>query len=237
MWVDNQQFGFLPKRSTTDAVIQVIEDWSKACDEHNSVHAIFFDISKAFDMVSHRLLLRKLESYLPAYLTSWIAEYLTNRRQRVAINNRHSEWKPVKAGVIQGSVLGPTLFILFIADINKYLPPEIKLLKYADDLLAAQTLCNILESTLQMAADGVQQWSKDNLMQLNIKKTKVMVINSTAMPNNITINGTELEIVNSYKYLGTQLTNTLDWDEQWKLISPKFNSAFYLIKTLKNLGF
>lgn len=59
VWMTNQQFGFLPERNTTDALVQVIEDWSKAYDNHNAVHAIFFDFSKAFDLVNHQLLLSK----------------------------------------------------------------------------------------------------------------------------------------------------------------------------------
>ena len=64
----------------------------------------------------------------------WIAQYLTGRKQRLKSNNQSSDWLDVEAGVIQGSVLGPILFIIFITDINSYIPPSIQLTKYAYDL-------------------------------------------------------------------------------------------------------
>ena len=140
IWLDNQQFGFLPKRNTTQAIAQVVDDWSKALDQRKSVHAIFFDFSKAFDLVDHRILLDKLAKILPVCITSWIAEYLSNRSQRVFSKQYQSEWKPVEAGVIQGSVLGPTLFVLFLADIVDYIPDRVSAPKYADDILANQII-------------------------------------------------------------------------------------------------
>jgi retron-type reverse transcriptase len=116
-----------------DAIAQVIEDFSKAKETKQAILAIFFDFAKAFDLVPHDKLLHKLKRYLPQWLTSWIAAYLRNRKQRVVYNQTKTEWKSVEAGVIQGSVLGPILFLLFIHDINEILPNEIELEKYADD--------------------------------------------------------------------------------------------------------
>ena len=124
----------LPRRNTMDALIQVIEDCNRATDEGRTTHAVFFDFKKAFDLINHLILLHKLEKLLPNWLTSWIAQYLTRRKQRVKSNKQYSDWLDVEAGVIQGSVLGPILFIIFISDINSYIPPSIELTKYADDL-------------------------------------------------------------------------------------------------------
>ena len=136
IWQNNQQFGFLPGKNTTDAVIQVIDDWGNAIDQNKSIQAVFFDFSKAFDLVDHMILLKKLTKMnIPKWIVSWIAAYLQNRKQRVITQKHKTEWKNVEAGVIQGSVVGPTLFILFISDINEYLPVNIKAPKYADDIL------------------------------------------------------------------------------------------------------
>ena len=107
-----------------DAIAQVIEDWSRAIDEKQQVYAIFFDFNKAFDMVDHEHLLQKIsiKKQLPNWLISWLAAYLQGRRQREVFGDIQTEWKQVKAGVIQGSVLGPVLFILFIIDINELIP-------------------------------------------------------------------------------------------------------------------
>ena len=105
-----------------DALVQVIEDWEKARDEKKTTHAVFFDFAKAFDLVDHKILLSKMDKMLPSRLKSWIAQYLSGRKQRVKCNNKHSEWLNVIAGVTQGSVLCPALFLLFISDTIEYLP-------------------------------------------------------------------------------------------------------------------
>ena len=118
------------------AIIQVIEDSSFSVDISKSVLAISIDFSKAFDLVDPELLLEKLlKLELPTWLVSWIASYLINRKQRVVINGSTSEWKSVDAGVIQGSILGPILFILFISDINEVFQAGVVIQKYADDIL------------------------------------------------------------------------------------------------------
>ena len=78
-------------------------------------------------MVDHEILLAKLKDKLPPWLISWIAQYLTGRKQRVFFNGHETEWKDVEAGVIQGSVLGPILFLIFISDINEYLPKGVEI--------------------------------------------------------------------------------------------------------------
>jgi hypothetical protein len=73
---------------------------------------VFFDFSKAFDLVNHKRLMQKLKKLLPTYLTSWIAEWLSDRKQRVKCGNTYSLWELVVVGVFQGSVLGPILLLL-----------------------------------------------------------------------------------------------------------------------------
>ena len=105
---------------------------------------------------------------------SWIAAYLTNRQQRVIFNATTTKWRDVEAGVIQGYSIGPILFIIFIADINQYLPEYICLEKYADDILA-YVIRNI-DTLPQEIADGVNKCCKENHMRLNITKCKVIHI-------------------------------------------------------------
>ena len=95
--------------------------------KHKEIFAIFFDFEKAFDLVPHDLLLKKLKNLLPEWLISWLAVYLTDRYQKVKTGKTITEWLQVIQGVIQGSVIGPILFILYIYDINKYIPDEAQL--------------------------------------------------------------------------------------------------------------
>ena len=222
-----------------DAIVQVIEDWSHAKDQKETIHAIFFDFSKAFDLVDHEVLLIKLEQFLPAWLTSWIASYLSNRKQRVVMNGFETEWKPVEAGVVQGSVLGPILFLLFIHDINEYIPPNVTLQKYADDILA-YIIGKSIDATLpQQVADGIKRWCTVNKMRLNEDKCKAMTIgdnNNEALPT-VKLSSDPMEIVPSYKYLGIEINNNLEWDHQWTRVQMLTRSVPYLIKTLKRQGF
>ena len=119
-----------------DAIIQVIEDFPRAKDLDKQLIAIFFDFAKAFNLVDHEVLLTKLKLHLPHWLISWIEAYLQDRRKRVILPNSKTEWLKVEAGVFQGSVIGPILFIIFISDINAYIPAEAELQKYADDILS-----------------------------------------------------------------------------------------------------
>jgi len=157
-----------------DAIIKVMHDIRKAMDSKNSVYVIFFDFAKVFDMVPHDILLHKLDKLLLPCLFKRIWVYLSNRKQRVRINDLETDWKPVEAGVIQGSVLGPILFILFIADINDYIPAGIDFEKYADDIINYICGRSISTELPQQAIDGIQRWCVVNGMRLNASKCKVL---------------------------------------------------------------
>ena len=162
LWQNNRQYGFLPGHNTMDAIIKVVEDWSRAKDQQLPTTAIFFDFSKAFDLVDHEILLSKLSQLWPEWITSWIAAYLTNRTQRVKTGDIFSEWKPVEAGVIQGSILGPILFLIFILDINHHVPNGVELIKYADDLLTYVSSSTWQCELIQGAANGIENWCQIN---------------------------------------------------------------------------
>jgi hypothetical protein len=238
IWIDNNQYGFLPKRCTMDAITQVIEDWGNAHDKHKALIAIFFDFEKAFDLVDHEILLNKLKPILPAWLISWIAAYLTDRYQQIKLRNIATEWLRVEAGVVQGSVLGPILFILFISDINTYIPEGVTISKYADDILnyIIGNQDELATSKLpQEIAEGVAKWCKVNKMRLNVSKCKV-ISNCKTTPS-ISINNENLEIVNNYKYLGVLLSHDLDWKDQYQRVQSLISSVPHLIKQLKRNGF
>ena len=98
------------------------------------VDAIYLDLSKAFDMVPHNLLIMKLESYgISGSILLWFCSYLSGRQQRVVIEGHSSDWLPVISGVPQGSILGPLLFLVYINDTPSYIHQDSSIALYADD--------------------------------------------------------------------------------------------------------
>ena len=126
------QFGFVPGDSTVNQLVDLRNTFSRALDEGKEVHVVFCDTSKAFDRVWHKGLIAKLQHYgISGGLLSWFESYLSSRVQRVVLPGGKSEWLEIKAGVPQGSILGPLLFILYINDIVHGIHSNIRL--FADN--------------------------------------------------------------------------------------------------------
>ena len=108
------QSGFIPGDSNTDQLTFLYNTFCQALDASKEVWVVFGDISKAFDRVWHTGLLHKLQSIgISGELLKWLSSYLEGRKQRVVLQGVESKWNYIKAGVPQGSILGPLFFLNF----------------------------------------------------------------------------------------------------------------------------
>ena len=166
------QSGFIPKDSTIYQLLNIYDDFCRSLDDRVSTEAIFFDISKAFDRVWHRGLLQKINAIgIRGNLLNWFSNYLQNRTQAVVIKGQRSNYLNITAGVPQGSVLGPTLFLIYINDLTNSIDSTIKL--FADDTSMYLSLDNNPERTLQLNSDleKIKTWASTWKVTFNANKT------------------------------------------------------------------
>ena len=175
------QSGFRSKHSTESAIVRMIDSWLKAINDGKLTGCVMVDFRKAFDLVDHKILLNKLKCYkCDENCLSWFASYLSNRTQRVSLNNNLSNPAYVTSGVPQGSILGPLLSLIFINDLPLALQNSVVVDLYADDTTFYDFQSDVfqLETNLQHALNLLRNWCQQNGMVLNTDKTKVMLITS-----------------------------------------------------------
>ena len=152
--------------SCQSVLVQVIDDWKVILDNNHIIMVIFMDLSKAFDCLTHRLLTAKLRAYgLSEHACDLIASYLSNRYQRVKIQNSRSDWRVLRKGVPQGSILGLLLFNVFANDMFQF-TEKCAPCNYADDnsiSYASLTVKDVL-SCLKRDCDNAVKWFEINDM-------------------------------------------------------------------------
>ena len=193
-----------------------LERWTQMLDDGKSVDVTYFNYSKAFDKVSHRLLILKLKAYgIEGKLLAWIEAWLRDRRQRVVVGDARSSWLDVVSGTTQGTVLGFLLFLLFINDLPKKCgnDNESSIMLLADDTKAFQEI-NVErpeenQKELQERVDKIAQWANEWKMEINPKKSKVMHLGKLNPNLPYFINGDEIKTVSTEKDIGFWVSNDL----------------------------
>ena len=232
--IHESQSGFRPKHSCQTALIKLIDQWKECIDKGDIVGTLFIDFRKAFDVVDHNILLRKLQIYkFSSNAIRWFHSYLEYRQQSLVTDNGLSEYAQVRSGVPQGLILGPTLFLLFINDLTlslQYCSSDF----YADDATfhTHDKDIHTIESRIHPDFNASKLWSTSNKMHIHYQKTSCMTIGTRQRldgTDNLDIKADNINIrsVSNQKLLGLHIDENLNWnthiDNRCKVVSSKIS--------------
>ena len=236
----SDQHGFSPGKSCSTALSEAVCEWNRILDRRTSpsprVDLISVDYSRAFDSISHAVLLEKLHhTYgFRGPLLNWISSFISNRKQRVVFRGQMSAFVSVLSGVPQGSVLGPLLFNIYTNDLHLHLNSKVN--QYADDSFISRTINNYSDEViLQNDLNTLDWWSENNALQLNPQKCQVMCIcrRTKNKPTPVYyVSNTKLSVASSLRLLGVQVSSDLSWNEHVSNVTKKCNRLIGFLKTV-----
>ena len=238
------QSGFRSGDSCISQLIAITHELYRSMDATPSLETrgVFLDISKAFDKVWHEGLLFKLKCYgVEGGILKLLENYLHNRKQRVLLNGQNSSWEDVNAGVPQGSILGPLLFLIYINDLPDNLVSVAKL--FADDTSIFSTVHNINSSAEALNGDlsSINDWAYQWRMSFNPdpnKQANEVVFSRKKKPVQHPIlyfNNAPVSTVLAHKHLGLVLDKKLAFGHHLNEKISKCNKGIGLIKRMYNV--
>ena len=241
--LDVNQSGFRAGDSCTNQLSVIVHEILKSFDSSPTldVRGVFLDISKAFDRVWHEGLIYKLRCYgIEGKILNIIQSFLKDRYQRVVLNGQTSNWERVKAGVPQGSILGPLLFLIYIKDISIDLENNVKL--FADDTCLFSVVKDPLISAISLNNDlfKIQQWAYQWKMTFNPDASKqaqeIIFSRKRSLIHHppLSFNGSIVQKSSLQKHLGVFLDEKLSFNHHLKFIIDKTTKGIGILRKLRH---
>ena len=237
------QSGFLPLHSTVTQLCYLVHDWQTAIDKQQTVQVAFLDLSKAYNRVSiDGLLYKLLKIGFSKPALTWMESFLGSRQQRVKIGDRFSEWGALSSGIPQGTVLGPTLFLIYINDLPAYMKTTPSI--FADDStvytkgLDDDAACRELTTEL----DAAQNWAESWGMSFNPDKSEWLTISSkrksqqpSGTNEQLKMKGNLVTAVATHKHLGIVFNRSLTWSDQISTVRTKCARRMGILRKMSHL--
>lgn len=241
----NNQYGFRVGRNTADALAELSKFIYSSMNISRPSLAVFLDLAKAFDTVSHTLLLEKLESVgIRGHAHKLLTSYLSERLQCVQIGNFKSSMRVMRSGVPQGTIIGPLLFVIYMNDLFS-IDTAGQIRSFADDtvIFYEDTCWEKLRDKVQEDLINVTSWLGSNLLTINFDKTMYVpfACKESSLPKYeiITIKqNTDVHIIRPskhFKYLGVNFDSHLRWDKHADDLVKRLRSLTFLFRSLSHI--
>ena len=233
------QSGFRHKHSCQTALVKLIDSWTECIDRGDMIGALFLDFRKAFDLVDHSILVKKLSIYkFSSSALKWFKSYLSDRQQTIECDKGLTGFSNVLSGVPQGSILGPTLFLIFINDLPlcfKHCSSDL----YADDTTVHTKDSNVnnIERNVICDLKNAIEWGIPNKMQLHFGKTTCMLAGTrqklnTSRKLNIQVGDISIQNVSKQKLLGIYIDENLSWSSHIDYLCSHITTKISLLRHL-----
>jgi len=227
------QHGFRPSHSTVTAIAEIIDNISESRDQKNVVGIYSVDLTAAFDLLRKEKLVEiMIAKSIPGYLIRIIHSYLEDRQGYVQINESRSCVREIRAGCIQGSIIGPLLFNIYTSELGNIVKP-CQVVSFADDSYVISSAENeeILKARMSLTIKDHFDWLSRIGMVCNRAKTELMVY---GIPQTeIEVGGERINSKSEIKVLGVLLDNNLKWESHVRKIISKCRSTLFSLKYLR----